>query len=94
MATGIELYTASGVKYFSTETTTWSYIGSFIAVGGRSTSVNFPSIVLMGEVIFQRSIVDNLPVNQEATVHNVYRNGTLVTAQDGAVRTLIIVLGR
>lgn len=94
MSTGIELFTESGVKFFSTASQTWSYLGSFIAPAGSSATATFASIALMSEVIFQRSLVDNVPGNQEAVVHTAYLSGNTVVAQGGSVRSLIIVLGR
>lgn len=94
MSTGIELFTESGVKFFSTASQTWSFIGSFIAPAGQSATATFGSIALMSEVIFQRSLVDDVPGNQEAIVHTAYLSGTTVVAQGGSVRSLIIVLGR
>ena len=94
MTTGIALYTASGVKFFSTDSQTWNYIGAFIAPANGPATVNFPNIAIMSEIIFQRSAVDNVPSNQEGYIHDVSYSGNDVTASGGTIRTLVIVLGR
>lgn len=94
MAYGLTLYNASGVAYFSSETITWNFVGSFIAPAGSSCSFDFPLIASMTEVILQRQFVDSAPNNQEAYIHTVNRNGTAVSAFGGNVPTQIIVLGR
>ena len=94
MSLGISLYTASGAKFFSTDSQTWNYIGSFIAPANATGTATFSTLSLMSEVIFQRSAVDNVPSNQEGYIHDVSRSGNDVTATGGTIRTLVVVLGR
>lgn len=94
MSTGIELFDAQGRKYFSTESQTWSYLGTLIAQPGQSATLNIPQISLMSEVIFQRTFVNAPPGNQEAYIHTASLSGTTVVAVNGNVQTLIVVLGR
>lgn len=95
MAVGIQISDASGLAYFSTDTQTWSFIGYFIAPANTSGSVTFSTLSLMGEVIFQRGAVDGVPGSQAGYIHTVgYSGGTTVSYSGGAIRTLVIVLGR
>lgn len=98
MTTGIQLRNANNQLFFSTDTITWNYIGSWIADANYTSSRVFNSISLMSEILIQKFFVDTAPGNQEAYVHSVSRSGNTVTATSdathGKVKTLVIVLGR
>jgi len=94
MTYGIELFTPSGVKFFSTESTTWNFVGSFIAPANESADRTYNVLSLIGEVIMQRSFIGGVPDNQEAYIHNVSRSSNVITASSGNVATLIVVLAR
>jgi len=94
MSLGIQLFNANGQLFFNTDTQTWNYIGSFIASANESSSVEIPTLLLMSEVLLQRSGVDVTPAYQEGLIHAAYFSGTTVTASGGTIRTLITVLGR
>lgn len=94
MTTGVRLYNADGNIYFSTDSQTWNYIGTFIAAANENPSVTFAALSVMSEVIFQRSAVDNPPNNQAGYIHTVSQSGTTITASGGNIRTLVTVLGR
>lgn len=98
MGYGVSLRNAQNELFFSTDTITWNYIGSWIADANVTSSNSFSVISLMSEVLIQRFFVDTAPGNQEAYVHAVSRSGTTVTATanatNGTVRTLVVVLGR
>jgi hypothetical protein len=100
MALGIALYRADGRKFFSTESTTWNYVGSFIAPKLTTKSMSFPDITQYTTIIIQTNLVGSPPSNQEGNIHNISKNGTTVTAtyvaspRAGFVDTQVIVLGR
>jgi hypothetical protein len=94
MAVGIQISDANGLAYFSTDTQTWSFIGSFIAPANTNSSVSFSTLSFVSEVIFQRGAVDSVPDNQAGYIHSVSRSGTTVSYSGGTIRTLVIVLGR
>jgi hypothetical protein len=94
MAHGLAIYNAQGVAFFSTESITWNFIGSFIAPANSAASAVFPSLSLMTEVLIQRQFIDAVPDNQAAYIHTAIRTGTTVSASGGVVQTLITVLGR
>ncbi len=94
MAYGLTLYNRNGVAFFSSESITWNFVGSFIAPAGGSASAVFPTLALMTEVIIQRQFMNSIPDSQAAYIHNASRSGTTVSASGGAVQTLITVLGR
>jgi hypothetical protein len=98
MSYGIRLRNAAGVEFFNTDTITWNYVGAFIANANATSSQTFPILNSLNEVLIQVAFVDSPPGNQEAYVHYVERNGTIVTAYAGSgvgtVRTLVTVLGR
>ena len=93
-AFGISLFTPSGQKFFSTESTTWSYVGSFIAPANAAVSRTFDALSLIGETIIQRSFIDAPPGNQEAIIHSCTRIGNTITASGGNVCTLVVVMAR
>jgi len=93
-AFGISLFTPSGHKFFSTESTTWNYVGSFIAPANASASRTFDVLSMISEVIIQRSFIDSPPGNQEAIIHICSRSGNTITASGGNVRTLVVVMAR
>ena len=93
-AFGIQLFTPSGHTFFSTQSTMWSYVGSFIAPANAAVSHVFDALSLIGEVIIQRAFIDSPPGNQEAIIHTCTRNGNTITASGGNVRTMVVVMAR
>lgn len=95
MSYGLEIRKANGSKLFSTDDSTWNYVGHFVAPAGQSITKTFPSLALASEVITQRSFVGNPPDNQEAIIHEVAPlSGNQVRAYGGSVSTLVVVLAR
>lgn len=94
MSFGISLYTPSGLEFFSTKSTTWSYVGSFVARANTTETRTFPALSLIGESIIQRSFLNSVPDNQEAYIHQCDRVGNDVRAYGGNVDTLVVVLAR
>lgn len=94
MSLGIELRTADDTVFFSTETQTWNYIGSFVSYTDGTLLTSYPTLALMNEVIIQISPVDNPPDNQAGYIPTVYISGNSVYAEPGAIRALVVILGR
>ena len=98
MGYGLELRNSSGDVFFSTEGTTWNFLGSFTANANAQASTTISALNLVTDTLVQRLFVDQAPGNQEAYLHAVNISGTTVTASTGAtsgkVKTLVVVLGR
>ena len=94
MTFGISLYTADGKEFFSTKSSTWSYVGSFVANAGSTAQRTFDALNIISETIIQRSFLNSVPDSQEAIIHTCERNGNVVTAFAGNVDTLVVVLAR
>jgi hypothetical protein len=98
MSYGLELRNSNGDVFFSTESTTWNFLGSFIANANSQASTTISAINLVTDTLVQRLFVDQVPGNQEAYLHAVSISGTTVTASTGTssgkVKTLVVVLGR
>lgn len=95
MSYGLEIRRPDGSKLFSTDDSTWNYVGHFIAPANQAVTQTFPSLSLAGEVITQRSFVGNPPDNQEAIIHQVSTlTENRVQASGGTVSTLVVVLAR
>lgn len=95
MSYGLEIRKPDGSKMFSTDDSTWNYVGHFIAPANQSVTQTFPSLSLAVEVITQRSFVGNPPDNQEAIIHQAQvLTGNQVRASGGTVATLVVVLAR
>lgn len=100
MAFGIALYKPDGTEFFSSESTTWNFVGSFVATKLTTVTMTFPDIAQYTTIIMQTSLVNSPPDNQEGNIHNITRSGNVITAayvaspRAGFVDTQIIVLGR
>ncbi len=98
MSYGLELRNSNGDVFFSTESTTWNFLGSFIANANSQSYSTISALNLVTATLVQRLFVDQAPGNQEAYLHAVSISGTTVTASTGTtagkVKTLIVVLGR
>lgn len=94
MALGIELRTADNTVFFSTDTQTWNYIGSFVTYTDSTLVATYSTLSLMNDVIIQISAIDNPPDNQAGYIPTVYVSGNDVYAEPGAIRALVVVLGR
>lgn len=97
-AFGVELLTASGRVFYSTELTTWNYIQQFQVKAGESAASTFPTLKNNKEFkerLVQRSFVNPPPLNGEPILPSYYwLEDTLYIGGDGNVDTLITVLAR
>ena len=94
MTFGISIFNRQGQEYFSTRSSTWSFIGSFIARAGEAKTVRHDILRHANEVTIQRTFIDSPPDSQEAVIHLCERRGEEVVAYGGNVNTLVVVLAR
>lgn len=94
MTFGISIRDRNGQEYFSTRSSTWSFIGSFIAAPGETKVVRYGILRHANEVTIQRTFIESPPDSQEAVIHLCERRGEEVVAHGGNVNTLVVVLAR
>ena len=94
MTFGISIRDRNGQEYFSTRSSTWSFIGSFIASANENKTVRYEILRHANEVTIQRTFIESPPNSQEAVIHLCERHGEEIVAYGGNVNTLVVVLAR
>lgn len=97
MRPGIELFNASGTRFFSTELQTWNYVGSFVVPSGYASgtvrepsSGNYSEVYAPGMSYTSWNCYSNTGTLQGTYTTNVYWNGSIISSVSGLAYSMTI----
>lgn len=95
-AHGFQVYDRSGALLFSSQDSTYTLLGVYVAPA--NTSVRFSGVPIMNDRIVTRHMVGELTGDSEGYVHSYTLSGSVLSASPpsstNTVTTFLMVLGR